>query len=116
MGEPEMKPQKVTDVELAFPARIEHLIPKWEDIPEQYRKGQSAWGHRLFTDLFFHGLKKLEFVRKEDIDPDEAFRHIRAILGSYAPKHEHKVAACAYLFELWFESATWEKAPEPEQK
>jgi len=40
---------------------------------------------------------------KPGIDRKAAIRHIKAIMASYAPKHEHKEAGCAYLFALWFE-------------
>lgn len=32
---------------------------------------------------------------------------IQAIMRSFEPKHEHKIAACAFLFELWFNKAEW---------
>lgn len=39
---------------------------------------------------------------KDGIDGDTAVRHLRAIQGSFAPKHEHKMEAVAYLASRWF--------------
>ncbi len=48
-------------------------------------------------------VKETKFVSKPGIDETDAKRHLKAVLGSFAPKHEHKEAACAYLMSLWFE-------------
>lgn len=37
------------------------------------------------------------------IGTQKVHRHISACLGSYEPKHEHKIAGVAYLLSLWFE-------------
>lgn len=46
------------------------------------------------------------------VDRYKALRHIHYILGSWEPKHEHKEAGAAFLFNEWFEDAKWE----PEDK
>lgn len=111
MKEPIMTPQEVSDVDIAFPAHVSHLMPKYAEIPEQYKRGGS-WGNKLFSDMFFNGVKGLELTPKKDIDPKKAIRHIKCILGSFEPKHEHKEAAIAMLLEEWFESAKWEPIKE----
>jgi len=45
----------------------------------------------------------------DGIDQNKALRHIKAILGSFEPKHEHKEAAAAYLLSLWFKSVKYAK-------
>jgi len=104
-----MTPQDISDVDLAFPAEVMHLMPKYDEIPKQFKSERSSWGNKLFNDMFYSGLSKLELTPKPDIDPKKAFRHIRAIMGSFQPKHEHKEAAIAMLFEEWFEKADWER-------
>jgi hypothetical protein len=42
------------------------------------------------------------------VDGEKAFRHLHVIQGSFAPQHEHKEAAVAYLASLWFEDVAWE--------
>lgn len=97
-----MKPQIVTDVDLAFPANVMHLMPKMEEIPVEFKKGKTKW-NEFFSGMFYTGKLKFQVIPKEGINGSEASRHILCIMRSFEPKHEHKEAACAYLFSLWFE-------------
>lgn len=101
------KPQPVEDVLLAFPARVAHLMPPREEceqalheMPDRGRgwiEFQQRW--------FYEGLSPdTEFELREGVDPATALRHLKAIQGSFEPKHEHKEAAVAYLASLWFEA------------
>lgn len=105
-----MIPHAIDQVTLAFPADVEHLMPTDPEY-EEYRKDWShrdTWGFKLFSDWFYKGLAKLEMKPRDGIVEADALRHISAIMRSFQPQHEDKTAACAYLFEHWFESATWE--------
>ena len=97
----------VSEVDIAFPASVSHLMPAYADIPRDFEN--AALWRRLFADLFFSGASDLKLQPRESVDASAAFRHIRCILGSYEPKHEHKSAAVAWLFSQWFVSATWSK-------
>ena len=105
-----LTPLAVDDVTMAFPGSIRHLMPAWDKIPEEFRdyNAHGKW-NGVFSDMFYSGAKSLKFSPKEGIDTATAWRHIRCIMGSYEPKHEHKEAACAYLMSLWFEDITYEK-------
>lgn len=106
----EWLPQAVSDIDLAFPAQVSHLMPAYDDIPREFKNGHTKW-NKFFGDMFFSGLKNAKLVAKDGIDGTQAARHIRAISGSFEPKHEHKEAAVAYLMSLWFDdSSTWERA------
>lgn len=96
-----MQPVTVTDLDIAF-GRISALMPDRETLDEQWGKRDRSWGSKLFSCLFYTG-GQFNLTPKPGIDRSVALRHIRAIMGSFEPKHEHKEAACAYLFELWFE-------------
>lgn len=100
-------PVEVSDVQLAFPGNVMHLMPAFDDIPSDYRSNRRCWEQRLWIALFFFGLADLELLPAEGIDPDKAFRHLRCIAGSFEPKHEHKEAALAYLTSRWFVGAWW---------
>lgn len=53
--------------------------------------------NKLFSTLFFDG-GKLKF--KKDVDKDfvsKALPYLKAFMGSFQPKHEHKEAICAML-------------------
>lgn len=104
--------KEVSDVELAFPANVLHLMPKYEDIPEEFKSTDTKW-NRFFRHAFYFGVSKLEFKVKAGVDPGKAYRHVRAVMGSYEPKHEHKEAAVAFLLSQWFDDVTYEyKKPE----
>jgi len=105
-----MQPQVVTDVLLAYPADVSHLMPPEDKIPEEYWGSDDSWPCLLFRDMFFNGVKGLSLVPREGIDPSIAFRHIRAIMGTFSCQHEYKEAACRYLFDQWFVNASWRKA------
>lgn len=99
------KPLDVSDLDLAFGGRIAKLMPTYEEL--RGIKIDPKW-ERLFSEWFFLGLKSLELTPKEGIDKSKAIRHIRAIMGSFEPKHEHKERGCAYLLSQFFEDAKWE--------
>lgn len=80
-------------------------MPKWTDIPEKYK----AWSNKhnqLIALWFFKGVPQAQINKmkaREGICGQKALRAIFSILKSFEPKHEHKMAACAYLLDEWFE-------------
>lgn len=89
---------------------VKHM-PKYEDIPEQFTRHHGPFVEAVST-WFFSGAKRegnmlivkdRRFVAKPGVDASKALRAIQAVLGSFAPKHEHKEAACAYMLSEWFE-------------
>jgi len=104
-----MQPKEISDVMMAFPANVVgDYLPEWSDIPEEFRKGwNSSYGAcNLSSDIFSWRLgdKKIGFVPMDDVDPGMAWRHICACLGSFEPKHEHKIAGVGYLISLWIKA------------
>ena len=98
------KPHEVSDAcaLMAFPGDVNHLMPKMEEIPEEFNRGTGdayIWV-KLVNRWFFSGLPTRP-VAKEGIDLLAALHHIHCVMGSYQPKHEHKIAAVAYLCSLW---------------
>lgn len=93
-------PREIPPVLYAFPAQVEALMPTWDAIPDDFKR-QNEWV-RYVEAWFFHGFTGL-FTR-EDIAGEDAYRHLDTILRSFQPKHEHKVAAVAWLASRWFAS------------
>lgn len=93
----------VSDLELAFGGE-EGLWPAWVDIPDEFKSMNHPWA-QWQSEWFYRGLKTTP-TAKDGIDADLAIRHLAAIQRSWAPKHEHKQAAVAYLASLWFEEPT----------
>jgi hypothetical protein len=108
---PEMKV-----VDIAF-GNIDHM-PKYEDVPKEFKDMNNKWC-AFISKWFFCGIPKEIYDAlepKEGVDKEKAINAIRAILGSFAPKHEHKEAACAYLMSEWFEYKEELNAWEPSLK
>lgn len=98
-------PVDIDDATMTFgaPLEMEMLLPKYDQIPEEFKSNFNKWV-QLFDKWFFNGLPKgTQFIQKPGIDQVKALRHIRTIMASYAPKHEHKTAGVAYLLSCWFE-------------
>lgn len=81
---------------------VKDLMPPMASIPdviEGWRRFQMEW--------FYGGLKDAKVTPKPGIDTREALAHLASVQSSFEPKHEHKVAAVAYLASRWFERAEW---------
>jgi hypothetical protein len=102
-----LKPIGVTDADIAFGGRAMKLLPKYADIPDEFKVGRTRWND-VVDDWFFRGLKNCRWHPKEGIDTTRALRHIKAIMGSREPKHEHKEAGCAYLLCEFFDDVEYE--------
>ncbi|WP_348269717.1 hypothetical protein P8936_16340 [Edaphobacter paludis] len=91
------------------PRNLFAIMPKMDDIPQEFQRRSTQW-NKLVSAWFFCGLKSLELTPKEGVDKSAALRHVKAIMASFEPKHEHKEAACAYLLSQWFTDPKWEVA------
>jgi hypothetical protein len=99
----DLVPMTVTNLEMAFPAHVDHLMPAREAIPDEFQRLTGYWSG-LVNGWFFNGLDAGALKAKPGVDKLIALRHLQCIMGSYEPKHEHKIAAVAYLMSLWFEA------------
>jgi hypothetical protein len=103
------RPTPVSDVEIAFGVGVvERLMPPMAEIPVEFKSLNSR--NRWIVcqqDWFFTGLRDVVWSPKEGVDTIAALRHLKAIQGSWDPKHEHKQAAVAYLLSLWFDDVTY---------
>lgn len=101
------KPVEVNDLLLAFPAQVQHLMPEpdtfepapqWEELANDWFRG----------DLLDLNLLPTVTLIAADHSPEDAWRHLRCIMGSFEPKHEDKVAAVGFLLGQWFRWAQWQ--------
>jgi hypothetical protein len=108
--------KEVSGLDVAFgPSDITDMMPPYADIPNEFTRFTNPW-HGLVADWFFQGLDKLELTPREGVDRTLAMKHIRSVMGSFAPKHEHKEAGVAFLLSEWFEKAEWQVKGTPEVK
>lgn len=100
---------EVTGVDVVF-GGCGHM-PKMSDIPEEFTRDRNDFV-RAVSSWFFSGAKRdgssliidgKRFTAKSGVDAGKALAAIRAVLGSFDPKHEHKEAACAYMLSEWFD-------------
>ncbi|RTL05703.1 hypothetical protein EKK58_07365 [Candidatus Dependentiae bacterium] len=91
-------------VDLAF-GNIDHL-PAMKDIPEEFHDRYDNIHCKFISSWFFNGFsaaeQKAKIEPREGVDKNEARMAIAAIMRSYAPQHEHKIAGCGYLLSQWF--------------
>lgn len=87
------------------------IMPPMKDIPDEFKRWSENPFVRLQSEWFFNGLKKWPLKVRSGIDQHAALAHLNAIQRSWEPKHEHKVAAVAYLMSLWFEAPDAEARP-----
>lgn len=104
-------PVEISDVSLAFPADALDYMP-----PHETCEGQGErWAYDFIRQTMFGGLKDAQFAPSNpdwgQEDVDRAWRQIRAIMGSFAPRHEHKEDALAFLVTTWFDAVRW-KGPD----
>jgi hypothetical protein len=93
--------EKITGTDVAFgPKNIGDFLPLMSDIPKEFYDRDNEW-NKYICNWFFNGMKEWP-VAVEGVHFKQAAAHIRVILGSWEPKHEHKIAGCAYLASLWF--------------
>lgn len=85
---------EVTKVDLVFPT-----FNTTKELVEEAERRDLTKGRKKFQELFYNG-GKIEF--KEDVEgswKEGAFMYARALMGSFAPKHEDKESVCAMIFE-----------------
>jgi hypothetical protein len=107
--EPWRVPKVMSGVDMAFPATVSHLMPPYGEIPEEFKRMNGKWVD-FFRDCFYTGVEDVQLIPMEGVDPKAAWTTLVCIRGSFEPKHEHKMAAFAYLCSLWFKDGTWKKA------
>lgn len=105
----ESQPQEVEESNIVFGGargpELKRLMPKYSLVPEKFQDHRGTPWNKLFNTMFFKELPEdTVFDSKDGIDPNKAFRHIKAVMKSWEPKHEHKEAAVAWLLSIWFKS------------
>jgi len=106
------QPKPISGVGVAF-GDISNL-PPMSEIPDQFKKWDGNRWRDLASKWFFKGLGDVDLNPKPGVDADTALRAVGACLRSWEPKHEHKMAGCAYLLSLWFEEpGDWKKTLAP---
>ena len=96
-------PPEVTDVDLAFCGKAMEILPDMNEIPKEFKGFNNNKWSKIVSEWFYSGGKIKKATPKKGVDKDHALRAIQCVLGSFSPKHEHKMAGAAYLLSEWFE-------------
>jgi len=97
---PSFLPQEVDSMALIMGCDLS-FMPAMKDIPEEFKSDRNPWS-KFWGRVFFEGGSAAGIQAKPGVDKSKALRHIKSILCSFAPQHEHKIATCAYLSNEWF--------------
>lgn len=97
--------RKFSGADMAFGADGRDY-PSREMIPAVFHSGNTPY-NKAFCGLFFRGgrLSDYGLSWKDGIDQKEAMVTIRALMSSFAPKHEIKEATVAWAFSEWCDYA-----------
>ncbi len=90
----EYKFPDVTTLDMAFPT-----LNTTKELVQEAEKRTLTKGRAKFIELFYTGG---ETKVKKDVKgtwKEGAYLYARALMGSWSPKHEHKEAVCAMIFE-----------------
>lgn len=92
----------ISDAAIVF-GDVKHL-PAWNDIPEDFQRDRHPCCD-LASKWFASGLDPAAegLVPKPGVDGKKALRAVGAVLRSFEPKHEHKIAGAGYLLSQWFD-------------
>ena len=105
-------PKEVTPVDMAFgPKNLKEYLPAMSEMPEDFQRerGEAKKWVTIVDDWFFSGIHNLVATPKVGIDQNVALRHLKTIMSSYEPSHEHKTAGVAWLMSLWFDVFEYQK-------
>jgi hypothetical protein len=92
---------------------VKHM-PRYETLPPDFKRHNGNDYVKAVSSWFFSGAKNspngiiiddMKFTAKPGVDAGKALAAIRAVLGSFEPKHEHKEAACAFMLSEWFDKS-----------
>lgn len=90
---------------------INHM-PKYDTVPDEFKMRRGNPYCDAVSGWFFSGASRdgdalvvsgEKFTPKPGVDANKALAAIKAVLGSFEPKHEHKEAGCAYMLSEWFD-------------
>ena len=92
----------VDDVDCAFPSRWRELLPPMSELTDTERNMRGPFCEAL-SSIFFKGGKLEDYgIRpKPGTDMKKVYRYVRATLGDFGPKHEHKIGGIGHMLAKW---------------
>lgn len=95
---------EVSEVDIAFPTRYRELLPKMEDLTEDERGMRGPFCDAASQFFYKGGTLESAGIRARDgVDATKVYRYMRATLGDWGPKHEHKIGGIGHMLAKWCE-------------
>lgn len=95
--------REFTGLDFAFGAKLSDY-PPFSSIPEEFRQERTK-ANEAASQFFFSGgrLEDFDLRLKSGVDRAAFYGTLKALLSSFEPKHEHKMATCAWLISEFTE-------------
>jgi len=61
------RPTDISDLDIAFSARVSHLLPAYDSIPDDFKRSSNKYCE-MTSRWFFSGVNASVFTAKPDID------------------------------------------------
>jgi hypothetical protein len=92
----------VRDIDCIMPTRWKELLPKWEELTDEEKRCRGPFCEAL-SSIFYSGGRLADhgITINPGIDTAKVNRYIRATLGDFGPKHEHKIGGIAHMLKKW---------------
>lgn len=101
-----IEPTEIAGDERIFPARVDDLIPAWNEIPAGFKSRDNVWVRLQEAWPANGATSKGQCDARPGIDASRACRHLDAIQKSTGLIVDYRTAAVAYLASLWFRRVT----------
>lgn len=89
----------VLDDPLSLGSVVGTFIPKYEDLPDKFKKRHENPHCQFATKWFMSGVDY--FTLREDINLKVAMAQLSCCLRSFEPSHEEKIGGVGFLLERW---------------
>ena len=96
---------EVEDIDMVFQTKALALLPKWDDLTDDEKRMRGPFCDAV-SKIFFSGgrLEDHGLKIKPGIDREKVYRFVRATLGDWSPKHEHKIGGIGHMLSKWCET------------
>lgn len=95
---------EVSDLDMAFPTRWKTLLPPWDELTDDERHYGTIYCEAAERLMFNGGTLEDHGVRIRDgVDAEKVYRYLKATLGDFGPKHEHKIGGIGHMLAKWCE-------------
>ena len=96
-------PIPVSQVLVAFPAKVDHLVPAMSEIPPEFLKQSNIYV--MLAEEYFTtgGINRTGGggTLKEGVLPEAMRAHMECVRKTFSLRQEHKIASLAFLFSCW---------------